>query len=505
MVPSPTEVPSVPDAVNGHGKVYVIDGLLDLTLGSQELGTFDLRFAACECLKAYFSNHAEVRAHFLGRAIDGYQSDRDEYTNVLTVLLNPTAVLSASDPYRLWFAAVITFHLLYENATTKAKASALTEGDSSSGEEVVTSIQTVTAHLIAGIRRDDDSRVLIGYLMLLMGWLFEDLDAVNDFLNEGSNVQSLIQAVLQPTVSGGVIVQGLCAMVLGIVYEFSTKDSPIPRNTLHSILSSRLDRDRYLDRLGKLRSHPALRDFEVTPQNLGSAEPGLLPEVYFDTAFVEFVKDNYSRISRAIDRDPGMEVSVFTNGVQKGVSRELVDSLRSQVEEKDRALEDAKVAVASLERQLGQEQADHRRSKEGAAIEVSKARDAVSGELAKAKAEIEGQKRANEAEIRFVISVSQQGLVLTTVEANCKASRSLRRPSTSDASSNCKVKRQPRRRSTRNRSKNSKGKPQPRRLNSKNNWHKLVRRLSMKQSVSSAVPRLRWLISKPRSAVWRLI
>ena len=384
MVPSPLQDVSDETAkTNGHAKVYVIDGLLDLTLSVSDLGAFDVRFSACECLKAYFSDHAEVRAHFLARAIDGYRSGQDEATNVLTILLRPTSVLSAGDPYRLWFASVIAFHLLFDNSTAKAKASELTEGDSANGEEVVTSLQTVTAHLLAGLRRDDDPRILVGYLMLLLGWLFEDPDAVNDFLNEGSNVQSLVQSILQPLVPGGDLVQGLCAMVLGVAYEFSSKDSPIPRTTLHSILLSRLERDRYLDRLGKLRSHPLIRDFEVIPQKADTLAQGRLPEVYFDAVFVDFLKDNYSRIARAIDREPGLEISVITNGVQKGISRELVDSLRNQLEDRNRALEESKLEAASLERQLGQTQADQRRSHESVAAELSKAKEAA---LAQAKA-----------------------------------------------------------------------------------------------------------------------
>jgi hypothetical protein len=395
MVPSPLQSTDTDtDKTNGHAKVYVIDGLLDLTLSVQDLGAFDVRFAACECLKAYFSNHAEVRAHFLARAIDGYQSGRNEATNVLTVLLNPTAVLSASDPYRSWFASVIAFHLLFDNPAAKAKASGLTEGDSESGEEVVTCIQTVAAHLIGGLRRDDDPRILAGHLMLLLGWLFEDLDAVNDFLNEGSNVQSLVQAVLQPIVPGGDLVQGLCTMLLGVAYEFSTKDSPIPRATLHSILLSRLDRDRYLDRLGKLRSHPLVREFEVIPQKADSAAQGMLPEVFLDAVFVDFLKDNYSRIARAIDREPGLEISVITNGVQKGISRELVDTLRGQLGEKDRALEEIRAAMTSLENQLGQEQADHRRSKEGIAVELTKVKETY-----------ESRQKAHEAELRLAVTI----------------------------------------------------------------------------------------------------
>ncbi|KAK8134090.1 hypothetical protein PG984_006102 [Apiospora sp. TS-2023a] len=378
------QVPSVlEDAIpingqNGNGPivVYVIDGLLDLTLSVTALQAFDLRLAACQCIKAYFFHHPEIRLHFLRRAIDGHTSGRDETANVLTTLLQPASQVTSSDPYRHWFASVILLHLVYDNSEAKALAMSVTEGDAENGEEVVTSIQTITAHLISGLARPNsertvDERITVGYLMLLLGWLFEDIEGVNDFLGEGSNIQSIAQAVHQAP--NGSLVQGLCAMLLGVCYEFSTKDSPIPRSTLHDVLLQRMTREKYIDVLTKLRSHPFIRDFEVMPQKLDNS--GNLPEVYFDATFVDFFKDNYSRILRGIDREPGMEISVVTNGVQKGISRELVDSLRAQLEEKERALQSALVDMTSFDQRLGQEQADHRRSKESSASELARIKE----------------------------------------------------------------------------------------------------------------------------------
>ncbi len=372
-MPSPLEAePGGPgEKTNGVANVYVIDGLLDLTLGVQSMQSFDMRMAACNCLEAYFVNHQEVRLHFLKRAIDGHKLGADENANVLTTLLRSPVEPPCSDPYRYWFAAVIMLHLLYENPTAKALAMTVTEGDESNGEEVVTSIQTITAHLISCLNKSDDQRVSVGYLMLLVCWLFEDLDGVNDFLGEGSNVQGIIQAVVKNT-STETMAQGLCAMLLGVVYEFSTKDSPVPRATLQPILMGRMGRDRYIEKLNRLRTCPLLRDFEVLPQRLDPSSGQKLPDVYFDPTFVDFFKDNYSRLVRAIDRDPGMEISVVSNGVQKGISREMVDSLRAQVDEKERALQDAQVNMASLARQLGQEQADHRRTKETGVIDLNR-------------------------------------------------------------------------------------------------------------------------------------
>ncbi|KAF1738623.1 Intracellular protein transport protein USO1 [Beauveria bassiana] len=388
-----------------RAEVYVIDGLLDLILNLQDSAAFNVRYAANECLKAYFSNHLNVRLHFLTRAIEGYLTGSEETTNALTVLLAPSADQAASDPYHLWFAAVITFHLLYDNSAAKTKALSLTEGDAAEDEELVTSIQTVTAHLLTGIRRGADARISVAYLMLLTIWLFEDLDAVNDFLSEGSNIQSLIQVISQPILEGSELVQGLCAMLLGIAYEFSTKDSPVTRTTLHSILITRLDREQYLQRLLKLRSHPLLRDFEALPQRRDPALLSGLADVYFDSVFVNFFKDNYSRIARAIDRSPELEISVITNGVQKGISRELVDSLREQIREKDRAIAEAKLASESQASRLGQEQWEHRHFKEEANKELQKVREDAKRETAAAKAVQEGTQRSHEAEIRKMQSI----------------------------------------------------------------------------------------------------
>lgn len=356
---------------NGMLKVYVIDGLLDLTLSVPLLAAFDTRLAACECIIAYFYHHPAIRKHFLRRAIEGHTSGADETANILTTLLHPPDGISSSDPYRYWFAAVILFHLMFEDSETKILGMSVTEGDLESGEEVVTCIQAITANLIIGIQKSVDERIIIAYLMLLCGWLFEDPDGVNDFLGEGSNVQSLVQAFSYAAL-GTSLIQGLCGLLLGIVYEFSTKDSPVPRATIHSILTSRMGRDQYVDRLTRMRGHSLLRDFEVLPQKLSSTSPGSLPPVFFDKTFVDFLKDNFSRILRAIDRDPGMEVPVVANGVQKGISREMVDSLRSQLEEKIKIVQKAEEDSLSLSRQLGQEQADHRRAKETAAVELSR-------------------------------------------------------------------------------------------------------------------------------------
>ncbi|KAL8999431.1 MAG: hypothetical protein Q9169_001745 [Polycauliona sp. 2 TL-2023] len=377
-VPSPNPQPPAAQ-INGHtngagaSRDNVIAALLEVALVTSSLQTFDVRLACCECIKAYMQGHIPIRLFFLRRAIEGHTSDEMEPDNILTILIQNSGSHSG-DPYRLWIAAVILFHLLHEDFEAKSTAMQVTEGDAESGEEVVTCIQALAGNLISAEQSLEDERVSIAYLMTLCSWLHEDHDAVNDFLSEGSIFQSIVQFVSQNNQSRS-LSSGLCTMLLGTVYEFSTKDSPVPRDTIHQILTTRLGRERYIDQITRLREHPMIRNFEVLPQDLSSSPSGILPEVYFDKTFVEFVKDNFSRMVRAIDRAPGLEVPVVANGIQKGISRELVDSLKAQVDDRSQSIQKLESDVLTLERKLGQEQSDHRKAQDSAATELNRIRN----------------------------------------------------------------------------------------------------------------------------------
>ena len=137
------------------------------------------------------------------------------------------------------------------------------------------------------------------------------------------------------------------------------------------MLISGLTREHYVARITRLREDSAMRDFEVLPQNLSGVEPGELPLVFFDQVFVNFVKDNFSRVVRAIDRDPGKEVV----RAQEGVDRDLVDELRAQIESKRRALEKAEADFLALEQKHNQVTSDHKRALETSGAEVTRIRN----------------------------------------------------------------------------------------------------------------------------------
>jgi hypothetical protein len=331
---------------NGEAHCGVIEALLDLALWDNTVGNIDNRFAACRCLEAYFNGNSPVRTFFLKHAIQ-LHTEADESPNAITSLLHldPAA---RGDPYRVWIASVIMIHLIYDDTEAKIMATEMREGDAEAGEEVVTAIQSCSANLITALQHQYDTRICIGYLMLLCMWLYGDSDAVDDFLSETSSVQALVGAVKENGVDP--IVQGLSTFLLGILYEFSHRDSPVTRTHLHQLLATQMTRDLYVNKITQLRSNPLIRDFEVSKDDL---MPGHhrrkhgLPEVYFDQIFIEFLKENYGNVLRAIDKAPELDTRVSGNGIVKtsnGVNLEELEDLRKQLAIKTEELEQIETA-----------------------------------------------------------------------------------------------------------------------------------------------------------------
>lgn len=253
-------------------------------------------------------------------------------------------------------------------------ATSIAFGDEEEGEEVVTAIQTVAANLITCLEHNHDPRISLAYLMVLCAWLYEDTAAVDDFLQEGATVQTLVASITKSTNSNS-LVQGLCTFLLGILYEFSTTESPIPRATLHTILVSRLGRDQYVNKLTRLRENSIVRDFEVTAQT-HSGKRGL-PDIFFNHIFIDFLKDNYNRIFRTINKDPGQKThyKLGSDGMPNGISLELVDSLKAQLVDKEDSLGKLQTSHMDLEKKLAQEQQDFKKFKESSANEIRKYHD----------------------------------------------------------------------------------------------------------------------------------
>ncbi|KAK9467777.1 p115 like vesicle tethering protein [Lipomyces arxii] len=314
--------------------IPVTQALLNWALNNSSIYTFDLRVGATMCLEGYFSNSNATRIAFLQEAIEAYFNVNWERKNVRLldcILDHETDV--RTDPYRTWFACVIMLHIFEGGEELKSIARGITIGDESQGEEVVTAIQTVSANLVAALQFKLDSRIPIAYIMLLSVWLYEDYDAIDDFLSEGSSVQSLVADVSQSS-SRNVLVEGMCTTLLAVLYGYCTTVSPIPRPTLHRLLISRIGRDSFIMKLRALREHSFVRDFIPTEILSAEKDETGLPKVFFNRVFIDFFKDRYTRLERVLDKDPNRDpISPEAIEAKNELAIETMENLQKELEE----------------------------------------------------------------------------------------------------------------------------------------------------------------------------
>ncbi|KAG9564497.1 hypothetical protein KCU71_g5974, partial [Aureobasidium melanogenum] len=339
--------------------MYVIEALLNLVLSASPSRTPELRSAACSLIKAYFHGHDRIKLHFLQRAIAGYTEGEEEDINILSTLLNgPQLGPATPDPPRFAFASDITCQLLFNLQDAKSMLMSVSEGDADKGEDVITAIQNLSGHLLSSLQNDLDPQISISYLNILITFLFDDPAAVNDCLAEGSSLMGVLidnalltansQVATDPIKS---LLPGLSAILLGTIYEFSTKDSPIPRRTLHPLLTSKLGRQKYFDALLQFRQNPIIRDSEfLAPEIEGAA-------ILFGDEFVDWFKDEYGRLKRVIDREPGIEV-VRPSDV--GVDRDVLDDLREKIKARDEKLQQIEQDDLAAKQKSDQAEAEHR-------------------------------------------------------------------------------------------------------------------------------------------------
>ncbi|KAK6515695.1 hypothetical protein TWF281_004287 [Arthrobotrys megalospora] len=391
-----------PAAKGEEPTAYIIDALLDLALLDSNFSAFNLRMSAVSCIEGYVSNNPATLLHFLDRAVMGFASGEDETANIFNALIELDSD-SRADPYRTWFSGAIFMTLISDNQEARDAAMKLTSGDVDSGEEVVTAIQTFSGNLVAALDHGLDPRISLTFLMALSVWLYENPLAVNDFLNEGASIESLLRIVNDQN-NKDVLLQGMCTFLIGVVYEFSSADSPLTRDTLKARIVARLKKDQYFYKLHKLRQHPTVRDFEVTgnlPHRKG------LPNVYFTSGFIEFFKDNYSHILRSY---PGEPLGHHTNGAPNTGSMELLRTATTQLEAKEEELTALQDAHTKLKHQLAQDQEEFRRFKdltvqrikEVAAREIASARDEAQSIQEQAEADISAEREAHRSEMQEV-------------------------------------------------------------------------------------------------------
>ena len=379
-------------------RTYIIEALLDVTLDRpQDDSVF--RSGACALIQAYLVRHDRIKVHFLQRAISGH-TQQESAANVLSTLSKP-----GGDALSLLFASWIVQDLIADNTDAKTGLARVKEGNENEGEDVLSFIQALGSELESALQQKADERIVTAYASLLTVFLWDFASGVDDLLAEAS---SLLQglASIPKGASPDPLVAGLSVTLLGTVYEFSTKDSPIPRRTLAPLLTQKLGRSKYLDAMVGLRKQPAIRDFDLMEEGD--------PDTLLCKSFVDLFTVEYSRLRKAIDKDPGVEV-LPQSAVAAGVDRDVLDDLRQQLQTAKDSLAQAQEEGVTVTQRHEQESLTAAKELQTSNAEVERLRrinqamqQGHESELENVAAQHEEQKQSLSAEHQRALTSAQQ-------------------------------------------------------------------------------------------------
>lgn len=361
------------------------------------------RAAGVNMFEAYVSGNDDARVGILSSLVPPLsENPSSEYPEdnqtagslILSGLLDFPSSEVAVDPYRSLFSCLLMAHLLRnsEGAKKLARDVSFPSGDAEPGatdeDDKVSLLQLVVGNLMMAARaqadaanravkeggattseEEDWTRVMVGYLVLLCTWLWDSPKSVKEFLSESTNLQVLIGPITQPT---GIdpLVQGLCAFLLGVCYEFNREPGEVTRATLHPILHSRIGPDQFVSRMARLREDPRFRavqpdafdtdgDEATAPPPEHDDDEGL--ELWFDWAFVDFWKNHYYTVQRSIAVDP--DVVRQANATDDGSTAEIIMNLRQK-------LKASTEEVVSLQTQMTNLRSEHTKEKDHLAAEI---------------------------------------------------------------------------------------------------------------------------------------
>lgn len=335
--------------------------LLRWALEIDSVHFFRLRLAAAYCLGCAFKNNSEYKLAFIAdQAALADQGDLgDTAPNLFRILMayDPDTRLN---PYRSWFAAVTLIALFEDCPEARARASAVSTGNESAGEERLLAVQAVAGILTTTL--DGDPRIAAGYLMLLTIWLHEDLDAVDEFSRDVSVVKSIIAYLHKDPSDASEMLQGMCATLLGTATEFCRVEGPVGRPQLHSMVVHGVGVANYAVKVGALRACASFRLFDVSLDPDFEWGPDSLPAVYFVAQYVDLVKLTYSRVKAALLHDPALPPKVAVdferlealekaNAALHGeldAARGQIDALLLKVAQRDEQIADAQHRLGSV-------------------------------------------------------------------------------------------------------------------------------------------------------------
>ncbi|KAL1789344.1 general vesicular transport factor p115 isoform X1 [Sigmodon hispidus] len=248
--------------------------------------------------------------------------------------------LFSTDSLSNWCAAVALAHALQGNATQKEQLLRV-QLATSIGNPPVSLLQQCTNILSQGSK----IQTRIGLLMLLCTWLSNCPIAVTHFLHNSANVPFLTGQIAENLGEEEQLVQGLCALLLGISIYFNDNSlENYMKEKLKQLIEKRIGKENFIEKLGFISKHELYSRASQKPQpNFPSPE-----YMIFDHEFTKLVKELEGVITKAIYKSS--EEDKKEEEVKKTLEQHdnIVTHYKNMIREQDLQLEELKQQVSTL-------------------------------------------------------------------------------------------------------------------------------------------------------------
>uniref|UniRef100_A0A8C1WGH6 General vesicular transport factor p115 n=1 Tax=Cyprinus carpio TaxID=7962 RepID=A0A8C1WGH6_CYPCA len=251
--------------------------------------------------------------------------------------------LFSADSLSNWCAAVALAHALQDNLTQKEQLLRV-QLATSLGKPPVSLLQQCTNILSQGSR----VQTKVGLLMLLCTWISNCPIAVMHFLHNQDNVPFLTGQISENLGEDERLVQGLCALLLGIcIYYNDNSLENYTKEKLKQLIEKRIGKENFVEKLGFITKHELYSRAAQKPQPAFSAPEHML----FDHEFTKLIKELEGMITKAVLKSSEDEKK--EEEVKKTLEQHdsIITQYKELIREQDCQITELKEQVASLSSQ----------------------------------------------------------------------------------------------------------------------------------------------------------
>uniref|UniRef100_UPI003AAE9F34 general vesicular transport factor p115 isoform X4 n=1 Tax=Centroberyx gerrardi TaxID=166262 RepID=UPI003AAE9F34 len=263
--------------------------------------------------------------------------------------------LFSADSLSNWCAAVALAHALQDNLTQKEQLLRV-QLATSLGKPPVSLLQQCTNILSQGDkinRRGSKVQTRVGLLMLLCTWISNCPIAVTHFLHNQDNVPFLTGQISENLGEDERLVQGLCALLLGIcIYYNDNSLENYTKEKLKQLIEKRIGKENFVEKLGFITKHELYSRAAQKPQPVFPSPEQML----FDHEFTKLVKELEGVITKAVHKSSEEEKK--EEEVKKTLEQHdsIVTQYKELIREQDSQIQELKEQVTSASSQNEQMQ-----------------------------------------------------------------------------------------------------------------------------------------------------